>query len=86
MAEVIRAGTKTVTIRVREDKVSNDALRSLSDVLRQSKGECPVTLHLTLQDGAEATLGLSKDYRVAVGEPLLAGLEKVFGEQVAELR
>ncbi len=36
--------------------------------------------------GAEAVLALGKEYRVEVGDPLLAGLERVFGEQVAELR
>jgi hypothetical protein len=39
-----------------------------------------------LPDGAEVVLALGKDFRVDVGDPVLAGLERVFGEQVAELR
>jgi hypothetical protein len=39
-----------------------------------------------MHDGAEVVMQLGKDFRVEVGDPLLAGLERVFGEQVAELR
>jgi len=42
--------------------------------------------HPALPDGAEAILGLGKGFRVEVSDPVLAGLERVFGEQVAELR
>ena len=39
-----------------------------------------------LQDGAEAVLSLGKGYRVEISDDVLSGLERVFGEQVAELR
>ena len=43
-----------------------------------------MTLVLTLESGAEATLAL-REHRVEVGDALLSGLERVFGEQVAEI-
>ena len=46
---------------------------------------CPVTLQLTMPSGGGDPRA-GKQYRVEVGDPLLAGLERVFGEQVAELR
>jgi len=55
-------------------------------VLGGAKGLCPVTLYLSLPDSAEAVLALGKGFRVDVSDPVLAGLERVFGEQVAELR
>ena len=48
------------------------------------EGDCPVTLSLTLSDGAEATFSLTD--RVEVGDVFLSGLERIFGAQVAELR
>ena len=36
--------------------------------------------------GAEAFLSLGKQFRVEVSDEVLSGLEKIFGEQVAELR
>jgi DNA polymerase-3 subunit alpha len=39
-----------------------------------------------MPDGAEAVLALGKEFRVEAGDPLLAGLERVFGRQVAELK
>ena len=39
-----------------------------------------------VRDGAEAVLSLGKSFRVEVSDDVLSGLEKIFGEQVAELR
>ncbi len=86
LADVIRADTRAVAIRLHADTSRPEDLRELAGVLSASRGECPVTLHITLEDGAEAVLALGKDYRVEVGDPLLGGIEKLFGEQVAELR
>jgi hypothetical protein len=55
-------------------------------VLARSTGSCPVTLVLAMKSGAEAFLSLGKGYRVEVSDEVLSGLERVFGEQVAELR
>jgi DNA polymerase-3 subunit alpha len=86
LSDAVRADTRSVAIRVRADKTHAADLRELAGVITQSRGECPVTLHVALPDGAEAVLALGRDYRVEVGDALLAGIEKVFGEQVAELR
>ena len=58
----------------------------MADVLGRSEGTCPVTLVPTMNDGAEAILALGKAFRVEVSDEVLSGLEKIFGEQVAELR
>jgi len=39
-----------------------------------------------MPDGAEVVLGLGREHKVEVGDALLGGLERVFGEQVAELQ
>jgi DNA polymerase-3 subunit alpha len=86
LADSVRKDTKQVQIRLREDKTSEEQLRKMGEVLARSSGSCPVTLVLALKDGAEAVLGLGKTYRVEVADEVLSGLERVFGEQVAELR
>jgi hypothetical protein len=45
-----------------------------------------VALCVSFADGAEAVLTLGEGWRVDVGDALLSGLERIFGEQVAELR
>jgi DNA polymerase-3 subunit alpha len=45
-----------------------------------------VSLTITLEDGAEAMLSLGKEMRVEPSDAMLAELEKLFGEKVAELR
>jgi hypothetical protein len=45
-----------------------------------------VTLYIGFADGAEAVLSLGEGWRVDVSDTLLSGIERVFGEQVAELR
>jgi DNA polymerase-3 subunit alpha len=86
LADAVKVATKGMTVRL--SAVTTDAaqLEELREVLVAWRGACPVTLQLAMADGAEAVLALGKDYRVDIGDPLLAGLERVFGEQVAELR
>jgi DNA polymerase-3 subunit alpha len=86
LADAVRAGTKGMTIRLPAATTTVDQLEKMKDVLAAWKGICPVTLELAMPDAAEAVLSLGKDMRVEIGDPLLAGLERVFGEQVAELR
>jgi DNA polymerase-3 subunit alpha len=86
LADSVKSDTKQVAIRLRADKTTEDHLRRMRDVLARSSGTCPVTLVLAMKDGAEAVLSLGRAYRVEVSDDVLAGLEKVFGEQVAELR
>ena len=86
LGDVVRADTKSVIVRLRAEKTAAGAMASMHGVLRSAPGECPVTLHVALPDGAEAVLSLPRELRVEVGDLLLAGLERIFGEQVAELR
>jgi DNA polymerase-3 subunit alpha len=86
LSDAVRAGTRGMAIRLDATKTSKEDLAHMAEVLGEARGSCPVTLSLSLPDGAEVVLVLGKDFRVDVGDPVLAGLERVFGEQVAELR
>jgi DNA polymerase-3 subunit alpha len=86
LAEAVRADTRAIAIRVRADRTRSADLASLARVLSAAKGSCPVALHLTFDGGAEAVLALGDSWRVDVGDTLLSGIERIFGEQVAELR
>ena len=86
LSDSVRDGTKLVNIRLLADKTTPDQIDRMADVLGRSTGSCPVTLVLAMSNGAEAILALGKDFRVEVSDEVLSGLEKIFGEQVAELR
>ena len=86
LSDSVKNDTKQVSIRLRTDVVSEAHLQKMADVLAKSQGNTPVTLVLVTNTGAEAFLALGKQFRIDVGDEVLAGLEKVFGEQVAELR
>jgi DNA polymerase-3 subunit alpha len=86
LIDAVKADTRGVAIRLRTEKTTGADLRQMAQLLGTSKGECPVSLVLALPDGAEAVLALGKAHKVEVGDPLLGGLERIFGEQVAELR
>ena len=58
----------------------------LSRVLEAARGNCPVTICVTLSDGAEAILSLGAQWSVEVNDGFLSGVERVFGGQIAELR
>ena len=86
LADSVKNDTKLVSIRLPADKTTPAQLDKMADVLGKSDGTCPVTLVLALSNGAEAIVALGKGYRVEVSDEVLSGLEKIFGEQVAELR
>jgi DNA polymerase-3 subunit alpha len=86
LSEAVRADTRSIAIRVRADRTRPADLAGLARVLTGAKGSCPVALYVSFPDGAEAVLTLGETWRVDVGDPLLSGIERIFGEQVAELR
>jgi DNA polymerase-3 subunit alpha len=86
LVDAVKLETKEIAIRVDARRTDAGAMQKMADVLGQSKGACGVKLLIALEDGAEAVLQLGKEHRVEVTDPLLAGLERIFGEQVAELR
>jgi DNA polymerase III subunit alpha len=86
IADAIRAQTKQVSIRVSEQRDRREHLDRLRDVLRQSPGACSVQLVVQLKDGSEAVLALGREFRVEPSDGMLARLERLFGEKVAELR
>jgi DNA polymerase-3 subunit alpha len=86
LSEAVRADTRSIAIRVRAERTRPADLASLARVLTGAKGHCPVALYVSFPDGAEAMLTLGETWRVDVLDSLLSGIEKIFGEQVAELR
>jgi DNA polymerase III subunit alpha len=86
LAAAVRADTRSIAIRVRADRTRPADLTNLARVLASAKGGCPVALCLSFEGGAEAVLTLGEAWRVDVGDALLSGIERIFGEQVAELR
>ncbi len=86
LAEAVRADTRSIALRVRADRTRPEDLASLARVLAASKGNCPIAMYVGFPDGAEAVLTLGEQWRVDVGDTLLSGIERIFGEQVAELR
>ena len=86
LAEAVRSDTRAISIRVRAERTRPTDLVSLARVLAGAKGSCPVVLHVGFDSGAEAVLALGELWRVDVGDALLSGIERIFGEQVAELR
>jgi DNA polymerase III subunit alpha len=86
LAEAIRADTRSVAIRVSAERTRSADLASLARVLSEAKGNCPVALYVGFDGGAEAVLTLGSKWGVEVGDTLLAAIERIFGEQVAELR
>jgi DNA polymerase-3 subunit alpha len=86
LADAVRADVRAIAIRIRAESARASELAGLARVLAAAKGPCPVALHVGFASGAEAVLSLGESWRVDVSDALLSGIERVFGEQVAELR
>ncbi|HKQ68549.1 MAG TPA: DNA polymerase III subunit alpha [Polyangiaceae bacterium] len=86
LAEAIQAETRGISLRLAADRTKESHLRGLKDLLARSPGHCPVSVVIELPGGAEATLSLGNAFKVLPSDAMLAGLERLFGENVAELR
>lgn len=86
LVDAVKAEAKALAIRLDTTRSGEAELTKMADVLSRAKGSCPVMLHMALAGGAEVVLSLGKEFRVEVSDPLFSGLERIFGEQVAELR
>ena len=85
LAEAVMRSTRAVSIRLDADRTEKSQLLELKRLLGQSPGPCPVELVLALPGGSEAVLDLAGT-RVTPNDEVLAGLERMFGESVAQLR
>lgn len=85
LSEAVLKATRSLSIRLEASQTARDQLEKLRRVLEASPGPCPVELVLALPDGAEAVLALDET-RVTPTDQVLSGLERVFGDSVAELR
>jgi DNA polymerase-3 subunit alpha len=86
LADVIRQDVKQLVLKLDADRIDEKKLQRVKDLLTSSRGDCQVIIQLTLSGGREATLALGRAFCVELGDELFAGLERLFGEQVAELR
>lgn len=86
LSEAILRETRGLLIRLNARRTKREQMGKLNDVLRGSIGPagCPVQLIIQTEEGAEAVLALRD--RVEPSDAMLAKLEKLFGEQVVELR
>jgi DNA polymerase-3 subunit alpha len=86
LADAIQSETRGISIRLAAERTRADHLKGLRDVLARSPGNCPVNVVIELGDGAQAILALGATLKVTPNDAMLAGLERLFGENVAELR
>jgi DNA polymerase-3 subunit alpha len=86
LVDAVRSDAMGLALRLPLETTTEAELTALSKVLLEARGDCPVSLHFSSKDGAEAVLPLGQDFRVDVGDALFSGVERIFGAQVAELR
>jgi DNA polymerase-3 subunit alpha len=85
LGDAVLKSTRSVSIRLSAERTAREHLVALRDLLATSPGSCPVEIVLSLPGGAEAVLDL-EGTRVTPTDGILSGLERVFGQTVAELR
>ena len=85
LAESVKSSARSVLLRIDSKRLTPRVLDDMATLFRQTKGPCPVHVHVKTAAG-DAQLVLGPDWRVDAGDAVLSGLERVFGGSVAELR
>ncbi|HSQ64482.1 MAG TPA: DNA polymerase III subunit alpha, partial [Polyangiaceae bacterium] len=86
LSDVVARDTRQLLLRLSSDQIGDKTLEQMSRLFSGVRGQCSVMMELSLSSGAQALLSFGPAYRVEIGDPLLSGLERLFGTQVAELR
>lgn len=85
LSDAIRGATRAVALHLESGHATRSQLEALRDILGECPGACPVELVLALPDGARAVMQLVGT-RIEPTDSVLGGIERVFGDSVAELR
>lgn len=86
LLDAVKADAKAVMIRLAASRTTQAQLDQMAAVFRRTPGTSPVSIVFTLDNGAEAHVVPAKHLRIEVGDPIFSSLERIFGEQVTELR
>jgi DNA polymerase-3 subunit alpha len=85
LSDAVRKATRSVVLHLDAEGTKAEQFQVLKALLSEFAGPCPVELILALPEGAKAVLAL-EGVRVDPGNEILSGLERLFGDTVAELR
>lgn len=84
LLDVLASQVSRIGVRLSSDSTKLEDLEGMARAFEAHAGNCPVSLDLDLGEGTVVELDLG--LRVEIGDGVFAALERVFGEQVAELR
>ncbi|MFO0659879.1 MAG: DNA polymerase III subunit alpha, partial [Polyangiaceae bacterium] len=84
LSDALRKQVRNVTLKLSADRVKREQLKALNDVLLANPGPCSVSVVLKLSAKTEVVLGVPSS--VEVCDKMLAGIERLFGTKIAELR
>lgn len=84
LTDCIQQQTRLVLLRLRAEAVKKEQFEQLSEVLKSVPGPCPIQIALRLNQRTEVALSLPD--RVLVSDAMLAGIERLFGTKITELR
>ena len=77
---------KQVHLRLSADRVTDDCLVRLRDMLSRHPGKCPAFLDVLVPGQREAIIELPSDLHVTPSDAMLDAVEQLFGRGVAVLR
>jgi len=86
LSELRKQKTTEVRLLLDAEKVSQETLARLKEVLLQHVGDCRTVVEVQIPKVSRVRLRLSERFSVTPGEALLVKLERLFGESQVELR
>ncbi len=83
LAQVRAQRTKRLEIRIGAELVNDDRLRQLSELFARHPGPLGVALQIVIPSRSEVTIA-AREAKVAPADELVASIDRLFGEKVAE--
>jgi DNA polymerase-3 subunit alpha len=78
--------TTSIHLQVRSGGLGRDDLLAMRDIFQDSRGNCPVYLHVVLPEKQEAVIALGEEWKLNSGEQLVRRMKDLLGYEAVSFQ
>jgi DNA polymerase-3 subunit alpha len=78
--------TTSIHLQVRSSRLGPDDLLAMKEIFQDSRGNCPVYLHVVLPEKQEAVIALGEEWKLNSGEQLVRRMKDLLGYEAVSFQ
>jgi len=78
--------TTSIHLQVRSSRLGREDFLAMKEIFEDSRGNCPVYLHLVLPEKQEAVIALGEEWKLNSGEQLIRRMKDLLGYEAVSFQ